>query len=103
MTLADAADAAFSSASRGDIRGPLLWLALIARHSGSRAGERLEAPGVTLKPVLDAFASAPAVRDLPERLPGRGETLRLGGLPGSSGAVLAAWLVQTFPSDSSPS
>ncbi len=52
---------------------------------------------MTLKPVLDAFASAPAVRDLPERLPGRGETLRLGGLPGSSGAVLAAWLVQTFP------
>ena len=52
---------------------------------------------MTLKPVLDAFASAPAVRDLPGRLPARGQTLRLGGLPGSSGAVLAAWLVQTFP------
>ncbi|MEO8089280.1 MAG: transcription-repair coupling factor [Gemmatimonadales bacterium] len=52
---------------------------------------------MTLKPVLDAFASAPAVRSLSERLPARGETLRLGGLPGSSGAVLAAWLVQTFP------
>ena len=52
---------------------------------------------MTLKPVLDAFAGTAAVRDLPERLPARGETLRLGGLPGSSGAVLAAWLVQTFP------
>jgi transcription-repair coupling factor (superfamily II helicase) len=52
---------------------------------------------VTLKPVLDAFAGTPAVRDLSERLPARGETLRLGGLPGSSGAVLAAWLVQSFP------
>ncbi|MEA2723454.1 MAG: hypothetical protein QOH59_1225 [Gemmatimonadales bacterium] len=52
---------------------------------------------MTLKPVLDAFASAPATRSLSERLPARGETLRLGGLPGSSGAVLAAWLVQTFP------
>ena len=52
---------------------------------------------MTLKPVLDAFAGTPAVRDLAERLPARGETLRLGGLPGSSGAVLAAWLVQTFP------
>ncbi len=52
---------------------------------------------MTLKPVLDAFARTPAVRDLSERLPARGETLRLGGLPGSSGAVLAAWLIQTFP------
>ena len=52
---------------------------------------------MTLKPVLDAFAGTPATRGLAERLPPRGETLRLGGLPGSSGAVLAAWLVQTFP------
>jgi hypothetical protein len=29
VALADAGNAAFSSASRGDIRGPLLWLALI--------------------------------------------------------------------------
>jgi transcription-repair coupling factor (superfamily II helicase) len=57
----------------------------------------MEAARVTLKPVLDAFASAPAVQDLPARLPARGHTLRMGGLPGSSGAVLAAWLVQTFP------
>jgi len=52
---------------------------------------------VTLKPVLDAFARAPAVRDLTERLPSRNQTLSLGGLPGSSGAVLAAWMAETFP------
>ena len=52
---------------------------------------------MTLKPVLNAFGAVPAVRDLTERLPARGQVLRLGGLPGSSGAVLAAWLVQTFP------
>nr|MBA3759665.1 transcription-repair coupling factor [Gemmatimonadales bacterium] len=52
---------------------------------------------MTLKPVLNAFGTVPAVRDLTERLPARGQVLRLGGLPGSSGAVLAAWLVQTFP------
>jgi transcription-repair coupling factor (superfamily II helicase) len=57
----------------------------------------LEATGVTLKPVLDAFDRAPATRALAERIPARGETLRLGGLPGSSGAVLAAWLVRAFP------
>ena len=50
-----------------------------------------------LKPVLDAFARTPAALDLAERLPARGETLRLGGLPGSSGAVLAAWLAARFP------
>jgi len=52
---------------------------------------------VTLKPVMDAFGRTPAVRDLTNRLPGRNETLRLGGLPGSSGCVLAAWLAETFP------
>ena len=51
---------------------------------------------MTLKPVLDAFARAPAARDLAERLPARGSNPRLGGLPGSSGAVLAAWLAQTL-------
>ncbi len=30
VALQDASDAAFSSASRGDLRGPLLWLALVA-------------------------------------------------------------------------
>jgi transcription-repair coupling factor (superfamily II helicase) len=57
----------------------------------------METQRVTLKPVLDAFVRAPAVRDLAERLPARNHTLSLGGLPGSSGAVLAAWLAQTYP------
>jgi transcription-repair coupling factor (superfamily II helicase) len=52
---------------------------------------------VSLKPVLAAFERTPAGRDLPGRLPGRGTSLRLGGLPGSSGAVLVAWLVEAFP------
>jgi hypothetical protein len=29
VSLADAGDAAFGSAARGDLRGPLLWAALI--------------------------------------------------------------------------
>jgi transcription-repair coupling factor (superfamily II helicase) len=52
---------------------------------------------MTLRPVLDAFERTPAVQELGTRLPARGTALRLGGLPGSSGAALAAWLVQTFP------
>ncbi|HET6836901.1 MAG TPA: transcription-repair coupling factor [Gemmatimonadales bacterium] len=52
---------------------------------------------MTLRPVLDAFERTPAVQELGTRLPNRGTALRLGGLPGSSGAALAAWLVQTFP------
>ena len=47
--------------------------------------------------MLDAFERTPVVRELAERLPGRGAALRLGGLPGSSGAVLAAWLAGRFP------
>ncbi|MEZ4377101.1 MAG: transcription-repair coupling factor [Gemmatimonadales bacterium] len=45
-----------------------------------------------LAPVLDAFDRCPSARELVARLPDRGELLRLGGLPGSSGAVLVAWL-----------
>jgi transcription-repair coupling factor (superfamily II helicase) len=52
---------------------------------------------VSLKPVVDAFERAPAVRDLGNRLPSRGGTLRLGGLPGSSGAAMVAWLARTYP------
>ncbi|HEX6433629.1 MAG TPA: hypothetical protein VFZ87_05290, partial [Gemmatimonadales bacterium] len=52
---------------------------------------------MTLRPVLDAFERTPAVQQLGARLPSRGTALRLGGLPGSSGAALAAWLVQAFP------
>ena len=50
-----------------------------------------------LRPVLEAFGRSPAAFELAERLPARGEVLRLGGLHGSSGAVLAAWLAARFP------
>jgi transcription-repair coupling factor (superfamily II helicase) len=52
---------------------------------------------VTLRPVLDAFGRAPATQELASRLPARSTALRLGGLPGSSAAVLAAWLAHRFP------
>ena len=50
---------------------------------------------MTLRTVLDAFERAPAIRELATRLPARGAALRLAGLPGSSGAVLGAWLAAT--------
>ena len=52
---------------------------------------------MSLPTVLDAFERSPSIQDLAERLPSRAEVLRLGGLPGSSGAVLAAWLANRFP------
>ncbi len=52
---------------------------------------------MSLKPLLDAFERIPAVQDLASRLPSRATVLRLGGLPGSSAAVLVAWLVRAFP------
>jgi len=57
----------------------------------------VEAWLVSLELVLDAFARSPAIQGLAERLPGRGHSIRLAGLPGSSGAVLVAWLVRRFP------
>jgi transcription-repair coupling factor (superfamily II helicase) len=47
---------------------------------------------MTLQPILHAFDRCAAVRELATRLPARGSTLRVGGVPGSSAAVLAAWL-----------
>jgi len=52
---------------------------------------------VSLDLVLDALGRTPAVQDLVTRLPGRATALKLGGLPGSSGAVLAAWLARALP------
>ena len=52
---------------------------------------------VSLPLLLDAFDRTPTGRDLVARLPGRGASLDLGGLPGSSGAVLAAALVRSSP------
>ncbi|MGH7583125.1 MAG: CarD family transcriptional regulator, partial [Gemmatimonadales bacterium] len=49
---------------------------------------------MTLDPILDAFDRCATIRALAERIPARGITVRLGGLPGSSGAVLGTWLAQ---------
>ncbi len=59
-------------------------MTLAALPSSSRA----------LVPILEAFERCAGIRELATRVPGRGETLRLGGLPGSSGAVLATWLAE---------
>ncbi|MEP7325732.1 MAG: transcription-repair coupling factor, partial [Gemmatimonadota bacterium] len=52
---------------------------------------------MTLQLILDAFGRAAVTGDLEARLPGRGAGLTIGGLPGSSGAVLAAWLAHRYP------
>ena len=52
---------------------------------------------MSLDPVLDAFGRVPATRTFERRLPARGEALVLGGLPGSSPAVLVAWLARRHP------
>ncbi len=57
----------------------------------------MAAADVSLRPVLEAFGRAPATQELGSRLPSRGNALRLGGLAGSSAAVLAAWLAGRFP------
>jgi transcription-repair coupling factor (superfamily II helicase) len=57
----------------------------------------METPAVSLRLIVDALERAPATQELSGRLPARGETLRLGGLPGSSGATLVAWLARAFP------
>lgn len=53
---------------------------------------------MNLRPILQALGATPSVRELWARLPSRGERLRLGGLPGSSGAALVAWLAEQLPS-----
>ncbi len=49
---------------------------------------------MSLRLVIDAFERSAAASELLSRLPARGAALRLGGLPGSSGGVLAAWLAR---------
>src|SRR5690606_16836926 len=68
-----------------------------ARDGGSRSRQRGAGTAVKLKPILDALSRVPAVLELPEWLPQRGGALRLGGLPGSSGAALVSWLVRELP------
>ena len=51
---------------------------------------------MTLPLLLDAFERTAFAFDLRSRLPSRGNQLQLSGLPGSSPAVMLAWLVRTF-------
>ncbi|MGH7658942.1 MAG: hypothetical protein ACREL6_11970, partial [Gemmatimonadales bacterium] len=52
---------------------------------------------MSLPGILEAFTETPAARELANRIPGRGSALRIGGLPGSSAAMVLAWLLQRFP------
>jgi transcription-repair coupling factor (superfamily II helicase) len=52
---------------------------------------------MTLKLLLDAFERTAVACDLRDRLPARGRQLAIGGLAGSSPAVLLAWLARTWP------
>jgi transcription-repair coupling factor (superfamily II helicase) len=52
---------------------------------------------MTLKLLLDAFERTPLAFDLKDKIPKRGERLSIAGLPGSSPAVLVAWLARTYP------
>jgi transcription-repair coupling factor (superfamily II helicase) len=52
---------------------------------------------VSLETILDALGRSPAARELIARLPGRGSSLSVDGLPGSSGAVLASWIARELP------
>ncbi|MBK7716788.1 MAG: transcription-repair coupling factor [Gemmatimonadetes bacterium] len=53
---------------------------------------------MTLQLLLDAFERTAFGYDLRDRLPGRGTLLPLAGLPGSSSAVMLAWLARAYPS-----
>ena len=52
---------------------------------------------MSLPTLLDAFERTSIAFDLKGRLPTQGSELRLGGLVGSSTAVLVAWLARTYP------
>jgi transcription-repair coupling factor (superfamily II helicase) len=52
---------------------------------------------VVIDAILSAFGRTAFAQDLLPRLPGAAAALRLGGLPGSSGAVLVAWLAEQLP------
>jgi transcription-repair coupling factor (superfamily II helicase) len=52
---------------------------------------------MTLPLLLDAFERTAFAFDLRSCIPARGDQLSLGGLPGSSPAVMLAWLARTFP------
>src|SRR4029450_387305 len=77
--------------------GSLVVARLRAGGDRGAAGQRLEATHVTLRPLLDALGRNPVAFDLRGRLPGGGQQVPIGGLPGWSGAVLAAWLAEESP------
>ena len=52
---------------------------------------------MSLETILDALGRSPAAQELLARLPARGSSISVGGLPGSSGAVLAAWIARALP------
>jgi transcription-repair coupling factor (superfamily II helicase) len=52
---------------------------------------------MTLALLLNAFERTSFAFDLRSRVPARGHVLGLAGLPGSSPAVMLAWLARTFP------
>ncbi len=52
---------------------------------------------MSLHSILDALGRTRTAQDLLTRLPGRGSSLTLGGLPGSSGAVTVAWIARALP------
>ena len=52
---------------------------------------------MNLTMILDAFGRAPGAQALAEQVPQRGRAIRVAGTPGSSGAVLAAWLAREQP------
>jgi len=52
---------------------------------------------VSLAPVLQSLGRIPEATALAADLPGRGEAVSLQGLPGSSPAVLLAWLAERLP------
>jgi len=50
-----------------------------------------------IEPILTSFARTAFAAELFPRVPGSGGALKVGGLPGSSGAVMVAWLAEQFP------
>ena len=50
-----------------------------------------------IEPILSGFGRTVFAQDLIARVPRSGAALRLAGLPGSSGAVMVAWLADQLP------
>ncbi len=97
VSLAEAQGAAFAGTGRTSLQAPLLWLALLLGLVEVGLASGRVARQMTLALLLDAFEHTAFAFDLRDRLPVRGMQLPLAGLPGSSPAVLVAWLARTYP------